>query len=46
MYALSNYSGSYKEKRWKEQRQGTLGKKHKDGHLGVGVECEDVCVIF
>lgn len=46
MHALSNCSESYKEKRQKDQRQGTLGKKHKDGHLGVGVKCEDVCVTF
>lgn len=31
-----------RKKRQKDQRQGTLGKKHKDGHLGVGVKCEDV----
>ena len=43
---ISLITQSYKEKRQKDQRQGTLGKKHKDGHLGVGVKCEAVCVTF
>lgn len=44
VYGFSNYSESLKEKRPKDQRQGILGKKHKGGHLGVGVKCEHVCV--